>query len=151
SKGDRVSAMLLDGSAEMKIGALSKKAQVGQEVVLTREGQIVEQKGEALKKMARFDELRPKLFMAFAATFDEKKEDPPLFPYTIVAGKLVAGPTGLYLACEGPPSPKAGERMTIAGEVRPERAFSVASGMVVRFRYRSALPTFTVKLGKYAA
>ena len=38
--------------------------------------------------------------------------------------------------------------MTIAGEVRPERAFSVASGMVVKFRYRSALPTFTVKLDR---
>lgn len=151
SKGDRVSAMLLDGSADLKIGAMAKKAQVGQEVVLSREGQIVEQKGEALKKLARFDELRPKLFMAFAATFDEKKDDPPLFPYTIVAGKLAAGPTGLYLACEGPPSPKPGERMTIAGEVRPERAFSVASGMVLKFRYRSALPSFTVKLGKYTA
>lgn len=151
SKGDRVSAMLLDGSAELKIGAMARKATVGQEVVLSREGQVVEQKGEALKKMARFDELRPKLFMAFAATFDEKKDDPPLFPYTIVTGKLAAGPTGLYLACEGPPSPKPGERMTIAGEVRPERAFSVSSGMVVRFRYRTTLPTFTVKLGKYTA
>ncbi len=151
SKGDRMSAMLLDGSAELKIGSMAKKALVGQEVVLSREGQIVEQKGEALKKLARFDELRPKLFMAFAATFDEKKDDPPLFPYTIITGKLLAGPTGLYLACEGPPSPKPGERMTIAGEVRPERAFSVASGMVLRFRYRSTLPTFTVKLGKYAA
>jgi ferric-dicitrate binding protein FerR (iron transport regulator) len=151
SKGGQMSAMLLEGSADLKIGAMAKKATVGQEVVLSKEGQVVEQKGEALKKMARFDELRPKLFMAFAATFDEKKDDPPLFPYTVTVGRLVAGPTGLYLACEGPPSPKAGERMTIAGEVRPERAFSVASGMVVRFRYRTTLPTFTVKLGKYSA
>jgi hypothetical protein len=151
AKGDRVSAMLLDGAAELKIGALAKKATVGQEVVLTREGQVVEQKGEALKKLARLDELRPKLFMAFAATFDEKKDDPPLFPYVIAVGKLAPGPTGLYLQCEGPPSPRAGERTTIAGEVRPERAFSVASGMVLKFKYRTTLPTFTVKLGKYAA
>ncbi|HLY09073.1 MAG TPA: hypothetical protein VKW04_07225, partial [Planctomycetota bacterium] len=151
SRGDRVSAMLLDGAAELKIGSLAKKATVGQEVVLTSEGQIVEQKGEALKKLARFDELRPKLFMAFAATFDEKKDDPPLFPYSIVTGRLAPGPTGLYLACEGPPSSKPGERMTIAGELRPDRAFSVASGMVLRFRYRSTLPSFTVKLGKYSA
>ncbi|MBV8881058.1 MAG: zf-HC2 domain-containing protein [Planctomycetaceae bacterium] len=150
SRGDRLSAMLLDGSAELKIGALAKKATVGQEVVLSREGQIVEQKGEALKKMARFDELRPKLFMAFAATFDEKKDDLPLFPYTVKEGRLVPGPTGLYLMCEGPPSPKAGERMTIAGEVRPDRAFSVASGMVLKFRYRTTLPGFSVKLGRYA-
>jgi len=151
SRGDQMSAMLLEGAAELKIGSLSKKATVGQEVVLSREGQVVEHKGEALKKMARFDELRPKLFMAFAATFDEKKDDLPLFPYTVTAGRLVPGPTGLYLQCEGPPSPKAGERMTIAGEVHPDRSFAVASGMVLRFRYRTTLPTFTVKLGKYAA
>lgn len=151
SRGDRVSAMLLDGSAELKIGTMAKKATVGQEVVLSKEGQIVEQRGEAQKRLARFDELRPKLFMAFAATFDEKKDDPPLFPYKIAEGRLVPGPTGLYLACEGPPSAKPGERMTIAGEVRPDRAFSVASGMTLKFRYRSTLPTFTVKLGKYAA
>ncbi|HZE98001.1 MAG TPA: zf-HC2 domain-containing protein [Planctomycetota bacterium] len=151
SRGDRMSAMLLDGSAELKIGALVKKAQVGQELVLTHEGQVVEQKGEAQKRMARFDELRPKLFMAFAATFDEKKDDLPLFPYTVTAGRLVPGPTGLFLQCEGPPPAKSGDRMTIAGEVRPERSFSVASGMVLRFRYRTTLPTFTAKLGKYSA
>lgn len=150
SRGDRLSAMLLDGSAELKIGALSRKAQVGQEVVLSREGQVVEQKGEALKKLARLDELRPKLFMAFAATFDEKKDDLPLFPYAIREGRLVAGPSGLYLMCEGPPSAKPGDRVTIAGEVRPDRAFSVASGMALKFRYRTTLPAFTVKLGKYA-
>jgi hypothetical protein len=151
SRGEQMSAMLLDGAAELKIGTMSKKATVGQEVVLTREGQIVEHKGEALKKMARFEELRPKLFLAFAATFDEKKDDLPLFPYTVKEGRLMPGPTGLYLQCEGPPSPKAGERMTIAGEIHPDRAFNVASGMVLRFRYRTTLPTFTVRLGNYAA
>ena len=151
SRSGQVSAMLLEGAAELKIGSLTRKATVGQEIVLTREGQVEEHKGEALKKMARFDELRPKLFMAFAATFDEKKDDLPLFPYTVTAGRLASGPTGLYLQCEGPPSPKAGERLTIAGEVRPERAFTVASGMVLKFRCRTTLPTFTVKLGRYAA
>jgi hypothetical protein len=150
SRGDRMSAMLLEGTAELKIGALSKKASVGQEVVLSREGQVVEQKGEALKRMARFDELRPKLFMAFAATFDEKKDDLQLFPYRVTLGKLASGPNGIYLQCEGPPSPKPGERMTLAGEVVPERAFGVVSNMVLRFRYRTTLPALTVKLGKHA-
>lgn len=149
SRGDRMSAMLLDGTADMKIGALAKKSMVGQEVVLSREGQVVEQKGEMLKRMARFDELRPKLFMAFAATFDEKKDDLQIFPYKVTAGKLVSGPTGLYLACEGPPSPKPGERMTLVGEVVPDRAFGVVTNMVLRFRYRTTLPTFTAKLGKH--
>jgi hypothetical protein len=151
SRDGRVSAMLLDGAAELKIGSLARKATVGQEVVLTREGQVEEHKGETLKKLARFDELRPKLFMAFAATFDEKKDDPPLFPYSVTVGRLAPGPTGLYLQCEGPPSPRPGERTTIAGEVRPERAFSVSSGMVLKFRCRTTLPSFTVKLGKYSA
>ena len=149
SRGDRMSAMLLDGAAEMKIGALAKKATVGQEIVMSREGQVVEQKGEALKKMARFDELRPKLSMAFAATFDEKKDDLQLFPYKVAAGRLVPGPTGLYLTCEGPPSPKPGEKVTLAGEVIPERAFGVVSNMVLRFRYRTPLPVFSAKLGKH--
>ncbi len=149
SRGDRMSAMLLDGTAEMKIGALSKKATVGQEVVLSREGQVVEQKGEALKRMARFDELRPKLFMAFAATFDERKDDLQLFPYKVAVGKLASGPGGVYLQCEGPPSPKAGEKTTLAGEVVSERAFGVVTNMVLRFRYRTTLPLFTVRLGKH--
>jgi hypothetical protein len=149
SRGDRMSAMLLDGTAELKIGALAKKAMVGQEVVMSREGQVVEQKGEALKKMARFDELRPKLSMAFAATFDEKKDDLQLFPYKVTAGKLVPGPTGLYLTCEGPPSPRPGEKVTLAGEVVPDRSFGVVSNMVLRFRYRTALPVFSAKLGKH--
>src|SRR6185436_2773136 len=34
SRGDRMSALLLDGSAEMKFGALAKKAQIGEEIVL---------------------------------------------------------------------------------------------------------------------
>ncbi|MBI3854487.1 MAG: zf-HC2 domain-containing protein, partial [Planctomycetes bacterium] len=52
SRGDRLSALLLDGSAEMKIGSLAKKAQVGQEIVLSREGQqVVEQKVETQRKL----------------------------------------------------------------------------------------------------
>ena len=74
-----------------------------------------------------------------------------MFPYTIKEGRLAAGPSGLYLMCEGPPSAKPGERVTIAGEVRPDRSFSVASGMALKFRYRTTLPAFSVKLGKYAA
>jgi hypothetical protein len=57
----------------------------------------------------------------------------------------------MYLQCEGPPSARPGEKVTIAGEVRPDRAFSVASGMVLKFRCRTTLPAFTVKLGKYSA
>jgi hypothetical protein len=151
SRGDRMSALLLDGKAEMKIGALAKKAQVGQELVLSREGQVVEQKVETQKKLARLDELRPKVFTAFAATFDEKKEEFQPYPYTVVSGRVASGPAGFYLQSEGPPSPKVGEKIPVVAEVRPERSFGVISGMVLRFRYRTTLPVFTVKIGKYSA
>jgi hypothetical protein len=151
SRGDRMSALLLDGKADMKIGALARKAQVGQELVLSREGQVVEQKGETQKKLARLDELRPKVFTAFAATFDEKKDEFQPYPYTVVSGRLASGPTGFYLQSEAPPSPKPGEKIPVIAEVRPERPFGVISGMVLRFRYRTTLPVVTVKLGKYSA
>src|SRR6185295_15501124 len=55
SRGDRMSALLLDGSAELKIGSMAKKAQIGQEVVFSREGTVIEQKVETQKKLARLD------------------------------------------------------------------------------------------------
>lgn len=151
SRGDRVSALLLDGKAQLKIGALAKAAQAGQEIELSREGQVVERKVETQKQLARLDELRPKVFTAFAATFDEKKEDFQPYPYSVVAGRLTSGPGGVFLQAEGPPSPKPGEKNPLNAELRPQRAFGVVSGMSLRFRYRTTLPGLTVKIGKYSA
>jgi hypothetical protein len=153
SRGDRMSALLLDGSAEMKFGALAKKAQIGEEIVLpTKEGeQVVEKKVQTQRMLARLDELRPKVFTAFATTFDEKNDELQLYPYGLVSGKRTQGPTGLYLQSESIVAQKPGEKNILAAEVHLDRAFGVVSGMVLRFRYRTTLPTFTVKIGKYSA
>jgi hypothetical protein len=149
SRGDRMSALLLDGSAELKIGAMAKKALVGQEFVFSREGTVVEQKVETQKKLARLDELRPKVFTAFSSTFDEKSEDFQPYPYAVVAGKRALGPAGFYLQAEVLP-PKAGEKNGLASEIHLDRAFGVATGMVIKFRYRTNLPLISVKIGNYS-
>lgn len=153
SRGDRMSALLLDGSAEMKIGALAKKAQIGEEIVLpTKEGdQVVEKKVQTQRMLARLDEVRPRIFTAFAATFDEKNDELQPYPYGLVSGKRTQGPAGLYLQSEPILAQKPGEKNILAAEVHLDRAFGVVSGMVVRFRYRTTLPTFSVKIGKYSA
>lgn len=150
SRGDRMSALLLDGTAELKIGQLAKKAQIGQEVVFSREGQVVEQKGETQKKLARLDELRPKVFTAFSSTFDEKNDEFQPYPYAVVTGKRALGPQGFFLQAETFAA-KPGEKMGLASEIHLDRPFGVVSGMVVHFKYRTNLPAFSVKIGKYSA
>jgi hypothetical protein len=153
SRGDRMSALLLDGSAEMKFGALAKKAQIGEEIVLpAKDGeQVVEKKVQTQRILARLDELKPKTFTAFAATFDEKSDEAQPYIYGIVTGKRSPGPTGLFLQSETIPAAKQGEKHVLAAEVQLDRAFGVVSGMVLKFRYRTTLPAFTVKIGKYSA
>lgn len=151
SRGDRMSALLLDGSAELKIGELTRKAQVGQEVVLSREGQIVEQKVETQKKLARLDELRPKIFTSFNATFDEKKDEFQPYPYSLAAGRVMNGPAGMFLQADPIAPPRSGDKGQVASELHLDRPFGVITGMVVRFRYRTTLPVFSVKIGKYSS
>jgi hypothetical protein len=151
SRGDRMSALLLDGSAELKIGALAKKAQVGQEVVFSREGTVVEQKGETQKKLARLDELRPKVFTAFNSTFDEKTDELQPYPYAVVTGKRALGTTGFFLQADTTAATKPGEKALLASEIHLDRAFGMVTGMAIKFRYRTNLPGFSVKIGNYAA
>ena len=150
SRGDRMSALLLDGSAEMKLGSLAKKAQIGEEIVLSQGGQVNEEKAATQRLLARLDEIRPKVFTAFAATFDEKNDEFQPYPYAVVTGKRVQGPTGLFLQSDSIQPQKAGDKNVLAAEVHVDRSFGVVSGMVLKFRYRTSLPTFSVKIGKYS-
>jgi len=151
SRGDRMSALLLDGSAELKIGTMAKKAQVGQEVVFSREGTVVEQKVETQKKLARLDELRPKVFTAFNSTFDEKSDESQAYPYAVVTGKRALGPTGFFLQADSLAAGKPGEKNALTSEIHLDRTFGVVTGMWIKFRYRTNLPTFSVKIGNYSA
>ena len=151
SRGDRLSALLLAGTAEVTLGDQSKKATVGQEVVLTREStRITEQKSDTLKKLARLDELRPKVFTAFNASFDEKREEFQPYPYAVTAGKLSLGQGSFFLQSDALAAAKPGEKW-LAAELHLDRPFGVMTGMVVKFRYRTTLPAFSVKIGKYSA
>jgi hypothetical protein len=150
SRGDRMSALLLDGSAELKIGSMAKKALVGQEFVFSREGTVVEQKVETQKKLARLDELRPKVFTAFSSTFDEKGDEFQPYPYAVVAGKRALGPAGFYLQADSLLAQKPGEKNGLASEIHLDRAFGVVSGMLIKFRYRTNLPAFSLKIGNYS-
>jgi len=150
SRGDRMSALLLDGTADLKIGSMARKALVGQEVVFSREGTVVEQKVETQKKLASLDELRPKVFTAFSSTFDEKAEEFQPYPYAVVSGKRALGPSGFYLQADFAAAPK-GEKNALNSEIHLDRAFGVVSGMVIKFRYRTNLPAFSLKIGNYSA
>jgi hypothetical protein len=150
SRGDRMSALLLDGTAELKIGSMAKKAQIGQEVVFSSEGTVVEQKVETQKKLARLDELRPKVFTAFNSTFDEKNDEFQPYPYAVVAGKRALGPAGFYLQADTLSAQKAGEKNALTSEIHLDRGFGVVTGMAIKFRYRTNLPNFSVKIGNYS-
>jgi outer membrane biosynthesis protein TonB len=151
SRGDRMSALLLDGTADLKIGSMARKALVGQEVEFSREGTVVEHKVETQKKLARLDELRPKVFTAFSSSFDEKSEDFQPYPYAVVAGKRALGPSGFYLQADAALAQKPGEKSALSSEIHLDRAFGVVSGMVIKFRYRTNLPAFSLKIGNYSA
>jgi hypothetical protein len=146
SRGERMSALLLDGSAEMKMGTLAKKAQIGEEIVLSRGGQVNEEKAPTQRLLARLDEIRPKTFTAFAATFDEKNDESQL-SVRVVTGSASRGRRDSFAVGALRPSPA---RRTWSAEVHLDRAFGVVSGMMIKFRYRSTLPSFAVKIGKYS-
>ena len=48
-------------------------------------------------------------------------------------------------------SPKPGEKVIASSSVKPERPIEVSSTMVLRFRYRTNVQTFVIRLGKYSA
>jgi hypothetical protein len=131
---------------------MAKKALIGQEVrALRAKARVVEQKVRDQKKLARLDELRPKVFTAFASTFDEKKRGLPALPYAVVCGQAGSRAVGLLPA--GPTSRRRPKR----GEER--HGFRDPSGPRVRGRQRHGdqvpLPQqpargFSVKIGKYS-
>ena len=122
-------------------------------MVLTLEGKVTEKAAET-RRYARLSQLRPKHLTVFAATFEEKDET-RAFPYAVAGGKLLAEASAVYLHAEVPASsyPKAGEKALASCVIKPEAAIRVVDPdtTVLRFRYRSNFPTFTIRLGKYSA
>jgi putative zinc finger protein len=154
-RGEQLATVLLTGRCDLKIGTSNARrldaGRDGRELLIAGDGKVAEKAADA-KKYARLAQLRPKDLTVFAATFEEKDEIRP-FPYTVPTGKLVQESFGTYLHADVPTSfyPKAGEKVFASGGVKAERPIVSASNMVFRFRYRTNLPTFTVRLGNYSA
>ncbi len=149
-RGDQVAATLLRGRSDVRFGAETRKAEVGREVVMAADGKATVQAGETKKKLDRLAALRPRTSTIFAASFDEKKDQVNPFPYTVLVGRVAEGGGGFFL--EGLHArPPAGGKVEVTAALRPDRPISVTSDMVLRFRYRTTLPSFSVRLGAYSA
>jgi hypothetical protein len=150
-RGALLAATVLEGRGEAVVGSVAQKVEAGKEIVLSRDGALfTERSGDASRKLARLVELRPKLMTAFSANFREKEET-RLFGFQVAAGRMVLEPTAAYLrADQGGTYPKAGEKAPISLALRPDRPVTCAAGMVLRFRYRTTFPNFTVRLGKFS-
>jgi hypothetical protein len=149
-RGDSLAVQLLEGRVDVVSGGAVRHGQVGREVVLSREGSLSEQKAETQKRLARFLELRPRGGTAFAASFDEPRDEVKPFPYALVSGRLGGGPGAWYLMAERVPVPvRPAERGPLTAALRPDRGFSVTGGMVLRFRYRTNLSKLVLGLGRY--
>jgi hypothetical protein len=152
-RGDQLSTVLLAGRCDFKVGDSTRMVDAGKgarEVMVSPDGRVSEKTADP-KKYARLGELRPSFFTVFSATFE--KDEVRAFPYTVPAGKLVTEATRTYLHAEVPASayPKSGEKVVASCSVRPERPILASDRIVLSFWYRSNVPTFTLRLGKYTA
>jgi hypothetical protein len=135
-----ISAQLLEGKATLEEGR--RGVEPGREVWASREGKPeLRRAGPAAEKLARYAKLRPKTCTAFAATFEERKDAVQPFPYTVKMGKVVTTSAGAYLEAARPTS-------SLAAALKPARPIIATDGMVLRFRYRTNLPAFSVKISE---
>jgi hypothetical protein len=149
--GEQVAVVLLDGRADLRIGAKSQPAKVGREVCLGRDGQVTEH-AAPLPRFAALPAFRPRFLTTFSATFEEPKDQPTPFPYGVTAGRVLGEGGSLFLRTLVPTAdPKSGEKLTVEASLKPAHPFDWAAGTVLAFRYRSDYPIFTVHLGKFTA
>jgi hypothetical protein len=149
---DGVAAIVLEGRGDLKSGSSTRKLEPGREVALSADGKLDERKAETAR-VARLSEFRPRWLTAFAVTFEEDREKPLLFPYAVQAGRTVTEAGSTWLLAQGPAVeyPKAGEKIPVTAAFKPETPLRTAADMIVRFRYRTTFPAFTVRLGKFSA
>ncbi|HEX7899236.1 MAG TPA: zf-HC2 domain-containing protein [Planctomycetota bacterium] len=143
-RDDVLSVLLLDGKGVLEDGR--RTVEPGREVVLARDGKVDLRKGgPAADKLARFMKIRPRTSTAFAASFEEKKDVVQPFPYTVTMGRVVMSTTtaGAYLEAARPST-------GLAAALKPARPIAASEGMVLRFRYRTNLPVFFVKVSEPA-
>jgi hypothetical protein len=157
-RGEQLGAVMLSGRTDVKTASATRHVDAdragARDLVATAEGKISEEAAKQTKKYAPLSQHRPKEITVFAATFKDKEKDEPLpFAYTTPTGKVVTenGFTALRVEVPLNAYPKPGEKVIASCSVRPERPIEVSSTLVLRFRYRTNLSTFTVRLGDYTA
>jgi hypothetical protein len=151
-RGALLTATVLEGRGEAVVGSVAQKIEAGKEIVLSRDGALfTEKSGDASRKLARLVELRPKLMTAFSANFRDR-EEARLFGYQVAAGRMMSEAATSFLRADpGGSYPKAGDKAPLSLALRLDRPVTCAPGMVLRFRYRTTFPNFTIRLGKFSA
>ena len=145
--GGMLSALLLQGRGGFRAGPRAGTLEVGREMVVSPEGRFSSRRAETRSQSRRFAELRPPFLTLFAAPFDGGKED-RIFPCSIETGHLLREGSGGFLRAL--PSEQPG-RVLLAAGIRLSRPVAYEAGLVLRFRFRSPVPSLTVRLGRFSA
>ncbi len=142
-RGEVLGVLLLEGKAVVESGGRRQNVEPGREVVLSAAGAVDVRKGASTAdRLARLAKARPKTATVFAATFDERPDAVLPFPYTVLMGRVVPTPAGAHLEAARVTT----DRVAVTAALKPERMIAACDGMVLRFRYRTNLGAFTVKL-----
>lgn len=146
-RDDGLGLVLLEGKAVVESAGRKHDLGPGREVVLSPDGAAsVRKVVPTADRLARLAKARPRTSTVFAATFDERKDVVLPFPYTVLMGRVVPSPAGAYLEATAVTGRSGGERGPLTAALKPDRMIEATDGMVLRFRYRTTLPSFTVKL-----
>jgi hypothetical protein len=146
-RAEGIGIVLLEGKAVLDGAGRKHDLGPGREVILSPDGAAELRKVvPTADRLARLAKARPKTSTVFAATFDERKDVVLPFPYTVLMGRVVPTSAGAYLEATAVTGRSAGERGPLTAALKPDRMIEAADGMVIRFRYRTTLSAFTVKL-----
>jgi len=134
--------LLLEGRGQASAGGVGRALQPGREVVMGADGRSETRRTDPKERLARLARLRPKTATLFAATFEERQDAVQPWPYTIIQGRVVTDASGAWLeAALGLAAPP-----VLSAGLKPERTIQAASGMVLRFRYRTTMPSISIAL-----
>lgn len=150
SRGDGVSAVLLEGRAQIRVGAASEQARVGREVVLSAKGAREERKVRVSAKRLFLRRLRPAESTMFLADFDEDEGARKGLGYTLAAGRVKGEGTALFLHAEPDAAASKPGRTVVSAALVPLHPFRSTTDMMLRFRYRTSVAKIRIRLGDHS-
>lgn len=148
-----LAALVIDGQGEFQVGDQKGTVAAGREVLVSDDGKVTSQAADTKKKIRRFEEIRPRSLTAFSATFDDKEGQRP-FVYEVRTGLAKADAGGAWLQGADPgeydPARPSDKRL-VRVALKLGRPVTCASDMILRFRYRTTAPSFSVNLGRFSS